>query len=366
MTKFDYYILKKMLVPLFSSILIMSFIFWLIQTSGLLEYLSRGVSFAIFWKLSLTIIPKLLRIMIPIGLLFATLIAYNNLTLSNELTIIKNSGFSKLRLLRPILLISGSMVIPLYIINLWLIPRTNRALTLLKYEASQTHTASFFKPGEFITFNRTTIYLDKRETANIFSGATFHTLESDSETTITARRAQITIGDQEQFVFILSNGVIQRRQLNDQTYTPSEDLFFDRYVLDINSYRDPKTIESSPTTLKVREVPLKKLLNPTPEDIQHYGKGNIISIASERLTFPLLALILPIMAFALVTYGQFNRLGNNLNVLIAIIVCIGYFGFYNYLLDAIKHTPSTLTIFILYLTVIPYGVFHSLILREKF
>ena len=111
MKKIDKLILKSFLGPFFLTFVVVVFI---LLTQTLIKYfdefVGKDLGFAVFSELifyfSLTTTP----VALPLAMLLSTLICFGNLGEHYELTAIKSSGISLIRVLFPIFIFAGSII----------------------------------------------------------------------------------------------------------------------------------------------------------------------------------------------------------------------------------------------------------------
>lgn len=87
-------------VAVFSILFILDYVFELVDL-----FLSKGVSFFLVLKLFAFALPNILRLAIPMSVLFGILIAYGKLSEDNEITAMKSSGVNYRTLSLPIIIL---------------------------------------------------------------------------------------------------------------------------------------------------------------------------------------------------------------------------------------------------------------------
>ena len=150
MRKLDVLMLKSFVGPLVLTTAVANFIL-LIQY--LLKYfddfVGKNLGFTVFAELLFYFSLNMLQIALPLGVLLASLMAFGNLGENFELTAIKSSGISLLRVLRPIFLFVFVLSIGAFFFNNYTIPAANLKAYSLLYDIKHTKPALDIKAGSF-------------------------------------------------------------------------------------------------------------------------------------------------------------------------------------------------------------------------
>ena len=87
---------------------------WLILSLKFIEYVTaNGLDFKDFIKMTSLLLPTVIPTLTPLTLSLACIFVYNRLSNDNELIIIKSSGFSTFKILKPAILLS--LIIAIFI-----------------------------------------------------------------------------------------------------------------------------------------------------------------------------------------------------------------------------------------------------------
>lgn len=150
MRKLDVLMLKSFVGPLVLTTAVANFIL-LIQY--LLKYfddfVGKNLGFTVFAELLFYFSLNMLQIALPLGVLLASLMTFGNLGENFELTAIKSSGISLLRVLRPIFLFVFVLSIGAFFFNNYTIPAANLKAYSLLYDIKHTKPALDIKAGSF-------------------------------------------------------------------------------------------------------------------------------------------------------------------------------------------------------------------------
>ena len=126
------YILKEHFIPFFYSLLIVVF---LLFTNFLLRavdrFLGKGISLSIILEYLFMNLAWILALAIPIAVLISTLMSFGRFSEDNELTALKSSGISFVRIIYPAIIFSLLVAVPLIAFNNFILPEMNHNARML-------------------------------------------------------------------------------------------------------------------------------------------------------------------------------------------------------------------------------------------
>lgn len=103
----DRYIMKQFLQTLFFGLLAFIFIFVIIDMmENLDDFIDQSVASGIIFQYYLYFIPEIVKLMLPVSVLFAALFTSGKMSNLNELTALKAGGVSSYRYMLPILILT--------------------------------------------------------------------------------------------------------------------------------------------------------------------------------------------------------------------------------------------------------------------
>lgn len=148
--KLDLFIFKSFIVNFLMTVSVITFIF-LTQTilSYLNELLGKGLTILDWAKILSYFCLNLLPATFPLGILLAGLITFGGLGEFNELTVIKSSGISLIRIIMPIFIFAASLSIFMLWFNDRVIPYANLKAYSLLYDLRQKKLSLNLKDGVF-------------------------------------------------------------------------------------------------------------------------------------------------------------------------------------------------------------------------
>lgn len=150
MKRIDKLVLQSFFGPFILTLSVLVFIFLVQQLLQYLdEFMGKGLSYLVFGELvfyfSLHIIPMVL----PLATLLASLITFGNLGEHHELTAMKSSGISLIRVLTPLFMVVVCFAFVSFWFNNTIVPKANLDAYSLLYDIRQTKPALDIKEGTF-------------------------------------------------------------------------------------------------------------------------------------------------------------------------------------------------------------------------
>ncbi len=287
---------------------------WLAQSLRLIDLIvNRGLSIDIFLYLALLILPRFLDIVLPIGVFIAVLFTFTRLTAESELVVMRSAGLSHVALAKPVLILAGVAFLMLMSLSAYFLPASNRAFKDLQFEIRNRFVSSLLQEGTFTTIaDKLTIYIRSRDDRGEVAGLLIHdNREPQRPVTILAERglfADTSAGSR----IVMVNG--NRQQFDTETRKLSL-LTFDHYTLDLDSLHDAPVVRFR----EAQERFLDELFFPPPDADPAQRLGFLIE-AHRRILVPLSALSFSLIPLACLLPGEFNRRGQLMRALLAIVI----------------------------------------------
>jgi len=149
---FDRYILRAHIAPFLFGFSTVVFLFLMQFLMRFLDrLLGRGIDEWIVIQLIVFNVAWMVVLAVPMGVLFSTLMAFGSLSANHEVTIIKASGGSLLRMMLPVV-ISGALIsYGLFWFNDEILPETNHRAKVLMSDISRTKPTYALEAGQFST-----------------------------------------------------------------------------------------------------------------------------------------------------------------------------------------------------------------------
>jgi LPS export ABC transporter permease LptF/LPS export ABC transporter permease LptG len=92
------------------------------------------------------LLPQVIYLMLPLGILVATLVNFSLLTKTNQITAIKSAGVSLYRLCVPVLLASALLSIAMFALGDKILPETNQRQNALRNQIKGKPAQTFYRP----------------------------------------------------------------------------------------------------------------------------------------------------------------------------------------------------------------------------
>ncbi|MBN8585656.1 MAG: LptF/LptG family permease [Ignavibacteria bacterium] len=144
------YILKAHFAPFIISFFIVIFVF---TFQFIYKYIDNLVGKGLSWWIITQLITLNLAWMVtlagPMAVLIATLMAFGSLSSTNETTVMRASGLSPLKLILPVLFISGILCYGLILFNNKVLPEANHRTRVLMTDIQRTKPTFVIEAGKF-------------------------------------------------------------------------------------------------------------------------------------------------------------------------------------------------------------------------
>jgi lipopolysaccharide export system permease protein len=150
MKKLDRLVLGSYIGPFMVTLPVIIFIF-LVQT--ILKYIDelvgKDIGFASFLELIFYFSLNLIPVAMPLAILLGSLIAFGNMGEHNELTAIKSSGISLVRIFRPVFILVFALTVFIFWFNDKIVPKVNLKAYSLLYDLRHKKPALDIREGSF-------------------------------------------------------------------------------------------------------------------------------------------------------------------------------------------------------------------------
>ncbi len=313
--KLDKYILQNLLGPFFFFAVVLTLVVWLTQSLRLVDLIvNKGLSAALFLKLTALVIPGVFAIILPVAVVAAVLYCYQRLKSDSELVVMWSAGVNNMRLARPALVFAGCATLFAYVLSLYFVPAGNRAFKDLQVELRSNIAYIPLQEGAFNVITKgLTVYLRARKPNGELLGILVHdSRDIDRPITMMAERGALVRKDDSP-QFLLLNG--NRQQLDRQSKKLSM-LHFERYNLDLTQFVE----KQSDRWMKPKERFIQELLwidKKSPRDQENMGR--LWSTGHDQLTNPLFVMVFTLIALAMMLTGEFNRRDRGKRLIVAIV-----------------------------------------------
>jgi lipopolysaccharide export system permease protein len=132
------YILRELIGPLIFALSTLTALLLLQQVEKQFGNLvGKGLGWGVIGEFFLLSIPFIIAMTMPMGVLVAVLYAFSRLTAENEVTALRASGISVMRLVRPAILFGAMLGLLMLVFNDQVLPRSNHRLRTLQTDIAR-------------------------------------------------------------------------------------------------------------------------------------------------------------------------------------------------------------------------------------
>ena len=293
-------------------------VIWLTQILQRVDLMVEdGGSLVSFLKVTIFLIPSLLGVIIPFAALAGALYCFNMLATDNELPVMGAAGASRLRIARPLILMSAIASVGVLIINADLQPRSYRMLKDTVQAVRSDVARSLIRSGGFSKVsNGITVYAEEARPGDQYIGLLIHDERKPNDArTYTAERGlfQVTGAGPR---LLLARGTLQRI---DPASGNVEILRFTETAVDLASFRD----ESIERTRDSTERYIGELFVPDLPPDEDPGLGpRLVAEGHARLATPLYPIAFVLMASAMMLTAPVSRRGHAQRILMVLAAAI--------------------------------------------
>ncbi len=150
--KIDRYILGKFLLLLVMTFLIVIFILLMqFLWKHFEDLIGKGIGWGVMAEFFFYAILSLVPLALPLALLLASLMTFGNLGENFELTAMKSSGISLFRIIRPLIILVGIIVIAAFFFSNRVLPKAQRDMYTLLFSIRHKAPELDVPTGEFYT-----------------------------------------------------------------------------------------------------------------------------------------------------------------------------------------------------------------------
>jgi len=284
--------------------------------------LNRGLTMIEVGRMVLYISPIFLSITIPISVLVAAVVAFNQFSAENELVVMKSCGWSFMYLLRPVLLFSFLAYIMTNVIIFYALPLGNQALKQMIFEIVKTRANIDIKPNVFNRdFDNMVLMIKEKNGQNGFKGVFIADSSFKGSTKVILSEQGFIMTDPAnlRIQLQLRNGSIHDLAKQGEDY---QIMKFDRYDLTLDI---PGTDQlKKKKILKPREMSISELRQRIKENENRKWKDDVEKVElSKRFSIPLTCILFGIIGVPLGITSR--RSGKSGGFVFAVLIILMYY-----------------------------------------
>ena len=231
----DRYIFKELLKIFFISAGALTTILYLDKFLFMAEMIvNRGVSFWELLTMMIYISPAFLALTIPMSVLFASVISFNQFSANNEWIAMKACNWSFLKLMKPVACFGLMAYFMANIIMFWALPWGNQSYKILIYDIIKNRANVEIKPNIFNKdFKNLILLVKERENNSLYKGIFIaNTASPEFPKIITSKEGVIYSNPKTLKIQLkLNNGTIHELNKQRGNY---QTLNFDRYDITLH------------------------------------------------------------------------------------------------------------------------------------
>ena len=191
------------------------------------DLMGKGLSVWVILELLMYVSAGIIPMALPVAILLSSLMTFGNLAEHNELTALKASGFSLLRIMRPLIIIVLLIAAATFFFANYVIPAANLKWHTLIYDIQNKKIATILTPGVYSKhFEGYAIKIDSLN-GNQCMGVTIHDYTQPTQLrTVRAKEANVYKSVNGRFVFLnLKNGhILEELDLQNPMYLPNNSI----------------------------------------------------------------------------------------------------------------------------------------------
>jgi lipopolysaccharide export system permease protein len=322
MNGFTKYVFKQLLVGMILVTAGLTCVIWLTQSLKFVEMIvNRGLTSGIFVYLTMLLLPNFLTVVMPIALFIVTVFIYSRMITDRELVVMRAAGLSQNALAKPGLILALIVVAFGYLINIYLLPHSQRMFKDLQWNIRYSYTHVMLQEGSFNQASKDiTVYIRERSSDGQLHGILVRDVRNKKQPyTLLAERGAMLEGKKGTRV-VMYNG--NRQEVDPQTHQFSI-LYFDRYIFEME--HDAATVDSR--FREARERTIYELFNLDEDpNIGPKDVGKFTVEGHKRLISPISALGYAIVALSILISGSYSRRTQSRHVVLAAVISAGLFA----------------------------------------
>lgn len=289
MKKLQVYTIREFFPPFLLSAGIFTFVMLLDKLLDLLDMIvSKGVPVRTVVEVFLLLLPSMVAVVVPMGVLAGVLMAVGRMESDLEVTAMKASGISIFAILRPLMTVALVLAGTMVLFNNYVLPDANHMAKNLLLDIGSMHPAARIIPGMFVDDIKDyrIIVEDKDDiTGELYNVVIHERVPGTPGRTITARRGRMEPMSANRFRLVLMEGQMHElsvageyRKLDFDTYTVeiirSEEL--------VRQDRDSRgDRELSAGQMRALVDSLQYQARALEDSLERLGAGPLLAIAGD-------------------------------------------------------------------------------------
>lgn len=319
MSRFDRYMLSRLLMMFGFFSLILVSVYWINRAVSLFDRLiSDGQTAAVFLEFTVLALPNVIRLVLPVSAFVAAVYVTNRLRTDSEILVMQAGGLSSFRLARPVLVFGLLVALLISGLTHWLVPASRAELDRRSDEIAGNITARFLSAGRFLnpTDGVTLFIEDITREGELRNLMLVDARDGQNHITYTARSA-LLVRDAQGPRLVMIDGMVQTLERAGQRLFTTG---FADFAQDISALMN----KSNTARVDMRSLPTRVLLAADPVTVAVTGRdrGVLIYEGYDRFAQPLMATAAALIGFAALTLGTYSRFGVSRQILVAVVFLV--------------------------------------------
>ena len=298
---FIIYILLNFLKPFLIISFVLTSVVWLSRSLKYIDLIiNKGLSLpSYFWFVSL-IAPKILALLLPLISFVAIIYTYQKLKTNSEIIVMESFGLSKIFIMLPSIIFGFIVAIILFLIEAYISPNNYKTFKTFQADLRNNFMISVIQEGSFHNpIQGLTVFIDKIKRDGSVKNILIHDNRNKKiESTIIAKEGVLSNFSSQPSITVF-NGTRYVYNKKDQN---TSILNFAKYEFQINVNKKIETVRFK----QVEERTLKELLFPNPS-FSNRLKNELLAEGHRRLSSPLLAIFMCILASFSILFGEMKK-----------------------------------------------------------
>ncbi len=232
------YILRIHLAPfIFGTVLVMFLFLFQFLLKSIDQLLGKGLSEWVIIQLIALNLSWMLVLAVPMGVLFSTLMAFGNMSSVHETTIIKSSGGSLIKMMRPVVIGGLVLTLLLFWFNDEVLPEANHRAKVLMLDIQRKKPTFSIESGKFSQeLDGYTIFARKVDsiTGTLYGVTIYDTRNMNNLNIVSADTGIASFSnDMSKLIFNLYSGEIH--QIKEQEFKNYRKVNFAKYKIIMNA-----------------------------------------------------------------------------------------------------------------------------------
>ena len=289
---------------------------WLSQSMRILSLIiNQGISLVDFLKVAGLMIPSLLFFLIPITFLLTVVFLVYLMRKDKEIITLKSIGLSDAQIVYPVIVI-GLIIAFCDLVNAtYVMPKSHARFKDLNEYFQNQYATLLLQEKTFNSQGKLTVYFDSKSKDGQLKGLFISDARDPQKTRIiSAANGTVSISSGGP-IFELENGTQQETDIPTGKLSI---LSFDKYVFNLKKI----TSSASNRNRSPVEMTITEIINNIPNDQKE--QANYFSIISQRISWPIFSISLPLLAAVLLVKAEYNRQLQILKFIKVLGLCGGF------------------------------------------